>query len=47
MSFRKMLKSKGPKTDSCGTPLGTFPHLLNEVTGSLVMRLAPKPQSNN
>ena len=31
MSFRKMLKSKGPKIDPCGTPASTFPHSLKEL----------------
>ena len=30
MSSRKMLKSKGPKIDPCGTLVGTFPHSLKE-----------------
>ena len=30
MSFRKMLKSKGPKIDPCGTPSSTFAHSLKE-----------------
>ena len=31
MSFRKMLKSKGPKIDPCETLLSTFPHSLKEL----------------
>ena len=30
MSLRKMLKSKGPKIDPCGTLLSTFPYPLKE-----------------
>ena len=31
MSYRKILKSKGPKIDPFGTPLSTFPHSLKEL----------------
>ena len=31
MSYRKILKSKGPKIDPFGTPLNTFPYSLKEL----------------